>query len=611
MKTLRLILAFLSLGVAISSCQKDVSFEGGNAKGSLGKTTAGDCDPIFVNGLYYKDTTMTGSNFVDVQIDFTKIGIYNIKTDTVNGYSFVATGSTGTLGLNTVRLFGKGKPLAAGFNVFTVKFDGSQCSFTVAVTALSGGSTGAAVYTFGGSPGSCAGSVLGGTYVSGVPMAATNNVTIPVTVTTNGTYNITTTANGVTFSGSGNITTATTSIVLTAAGSSAMSATAVITNYPIASGTSNCSFDVTYTPTPAGGGAAVYSFAGAGCTGFVLGGTYVSGVPMTATNTVTIPITVTTAGTYNITTTANGVTFSGSGMLTTATTTVMLTATGTPANSATAVNTNYPLNSGTSTCSFTVPYAATPAAGPAVFSFNCGAVSPVINGTYTVGVPMTASNSITIPITLTTAGTYNITVAAVNGVSFSSMGSLPAGANSVTLLASGTGTATAAPFTNFTANAGASNCMFTIPFAPPAAMGTLTFISGVTIKTFNFAQSAINSIAPSPFTGFIVGVSGDATGAGSNLETFSFSIIKPTAFALGTYTVNTLPTNGVDMDVTYTNAAGTDFTITSGTSAQTPGFTIIITQLTATRIVGTFSGTLKDVGGASFVIAGGVFDLPL
>ena len=80
MKTIRLILAFLSLGVAITSCQKDLSFEGGNAKGSLGKTTAGDCDPILVNGLYYKDTTMKASNFVDVQIDFTKIGIYNIKT---------------------------------------------------------------------------------------------------------------------------------------------------------------------------------------------------------------------------------------------------------------------------------------------------------------------------------------------------------------------------------------------------------------------------------------------------------------------------------------------------------------------------------------------------
>jgi hypothetical protein len=608
MKTLRLILAFLSLGVAISSCQKDISFEGGNAKGSLGKTTAGDCDPILVNGLYYKDTVMKASNFVDVQIDFTKIGIYNIKTDTVNGYSFVATGSTGTLGLNTVRLFGKGKPLAGGFDIFTVKFDGSQCSFTVSVTALTGGPT-AAVYTFGTSPATCTGTVLGGTFVSGVPMAATNNVTIPVTVTTGGTYNITTTANGVTFSGSGTLTTASTSIMLLATGTSAMSAIAVTTSYPITSGTNSCSFDVIYTATPAGGGAAVYNFTGTACTGSVLAGVYVSGVPMIPANTVTIPIMVTTAGTYNITTTANGVTFSSNGMLTLATTTITLTATGTPPTSATAVNSNFPINSGTSTCNFAVPFAATPATGPAVFTFNCGAVSPVINGTYTVGVPMTASNSVTIPITLTTAGTYNISVTAVNGVSFSSLGILPAGATSITLLASGTGTTAASPFNsyNLTTN---GTCSFTIPFAPAAAAGTLTFLNGATLKTFNVAQLALNVPATAPNTGFDLAITGDVAVAPS-VESFAFIINKPTAFAAGTYTVNTFPTNGVDISVEYRNAADVPFTITSGVTPQTPGFTIIVTSLTATRVVGTFSGTLKDTGGASFVITGGIFDLPL
>jgi hypothetical protein len=609
MKTLRLILAFLTLGIAISSCQKDISFEGGNAKGSLGKTTAGDCDPILVNGLYYKDTVMKASNFVDVQIDFTKIGIYNIKTDTVNGYSFVATGSTGTLGLNTVRLFGKGKPLAAGFNIFTVKFDGSQCSFTVSVTALTGGPT-AAVYTFGTSPATCTGTVLGGTFVSGVPMAATNNVTIPVTVTTGGTYNITTTANGVTFSGSGTLTTASTSIMLLATGTSAMSATTVTTSYPITSGTNSCSFDVIYTATPAGGGAAVYNFTGTACTGSVLAGVYVSGVPMIPANTVTIPIMVTTAGNYIITTTANGVTFSSNGMLTLATTTITLTATGTPPTSTTAVNSTFPINSGTSTCSFAVPFAATPATGPAVFTFNCGAVSPVINGTYTVGVPMTASNSVTIPITLTTAGTYNISVTAVNGVSFSSLGILPAGATSITLLASGTGTTAASPFTTFNITSGASSCIFTIPFATSAATGTLTFLNGTTLKTFNVSQAAINGPASLPLTGFIIGVTGDVAVAPS-VETFAFLINKPTAFAIGTYTVNTLPLNGVDMEVSYTDASNNDFTIASATTAQTPGFTIVVTSITASRIVGTFSGTLKDTGGASFVITGGIFDLPL
>jgi hypothetical protein len=502
MKTLRLILAFLTLGIAISSCQKDISFEGGNAKGSLGKTTAGDCDPILVNGLYYKDTVMKASNFVDVQIDFTKIGIYNIKTDTVNGYSFVATGSTGTQGLNTVRLFGKGKPLAAGFNIFTVKFDGSQCSFTVSVTVVTGGGggggTGAAVFTFGGSPGTCTGSVLGGTYTSGVAMTPANNVTIPVTVTTAGTYNITTISdNGVIFSGTGSLSTAgAQTITLFAAGSPTAPLTA---NYPISSGTSNCSFGVTYL-----------------------------------------------------------------------------------------------------------------AAGSlAAFTFNCGPTgsSPVINGTYTVGVPTNGTNSLTLPITLLTPGSYNISITAVNGFGFSGSGNIPAGATSITLLAtpSSEPNASAAPFTNFTITSGASNCMFTIPVA-----SALYFNNGVSgpLKTFNFNAGAINGSA-TPLPGFKLEVGGDATNSPTNPESFTFTINKATAFAAAaTYNVNSLAT-GIIMDVTYTNSTGTDFAITSAVTPQTPGFNIVITSLTATRVVGTFDGTLKDGMGNPFVITGGNFNLPL
>ena len=507
MKTLRLILALFVIALAITSCQKDFSFEAGNAKGSLGKTTAGDCDPIFVNGLYYIDTTMKATNFVDVQVDFSKIGTYTIKTDTINGYSFATTGSTGTLGLNTIRLFAKGKPIASGFDIFTVKFDGTQCAFNVGVIVGiggGGGGTGAAVFSFGGGPAVCSGATLGGTYTSGVTMTAANNVTIPVTVTTAGTYTVTTSANGVTFSGSGTFTT------------------------------------------------------------------------------------------------------TGSASL-------VLTAAGTPPTSATAVNTTYPISSGTSNCSFGVAYAATPAGGAAVFTFNCG-FSPTINGTFAVGIN-TAGNTVTIPINpVTTAGTYNISTA-LNGVTLSNMGFLAAGATSLTLNASGTPTTAAYQFTNFMISYGtpASTCSITIPFT----YGTLNFVNAGVTKNFTFNQAADSAVEAAfpPFpAGYSINVTGTAT-VDPMLDKFEFNIFRPNTYFVNgsTYDINSLASfSGVE--ATYTNAAGVVYTVTPAVIPQTPNFTVTITAITPNRVTGTFSaGTLTAVPPATgtYVIQSGAFDLPL
>ena len=505
MKTLRLILTILSLGAVFASCQKDFSFEGGNAKGTLGKTTAGDCDPINVSGLYYKDTATKPTNFVDVTIDFSKIGIYNIKTDTINGYSFIATGSTGTLGANTIRLYAKGKPIAAGFNIFTVKFDGTQCTFSVQVQMGTGGGGGGggttnAVYTFGGAPATCTGTTLGGTYISGVPMLPANNVTLPVNVTAVGPYSITTTANGVTFTGSGMLNTVgVASIILTAAGTPPISTTAVIANYPITSGTSNCSFDVNFAATPAG--------------------------------------------------------------------------------------------------------------GAAVFTYTCGL--PNINGSYVVNTPTGPTNTVILPVNVTAVGPYSVTIGPVNGVTFSGMGSLPAlGAATVTLTASGTATPAAFPFNNYIIPGCTTD--LTIPFA---SGGTLSFINstGITLN-FNYsniADTAFTNNSPLPNT-YDLDFGGQSTLSGST-NTFSLNITKLSPFTAATYTVNQLAT-GVDfIDVRYINNTGDVFSIASTIAPQTPGFTLIITSITPTRVMGIFSGKLTAVSPATgtYDIVGGQFNLPL
>jgi hypothetical protein len=44
---------------------------------------------------------------------------------------------------------------------------------------------------------------------------------------------------------------------------------------------------------------------------------------------------------------------------------------------------------------------------------------------------------------------------------------------------------------------------------------------------------------------------------------------------------------------------------------QTPGFSITITSITATRVSGTFSGTVKSAAGVLRTITNGSFSVPL
>ncbi len=496
MKTLRLLLAIFTLGLAFASCQKDFSFEAGNSKGTLLKTTAGDCDGINVQGIYFKDTLLKSSNYVDVQVDFTKIGTYTIKSDTVNGYSFSGVGNITALGVNTVRLVAVGKPIVDGFDAFTLNYNGSTCLFNVQVILGTGGGTAAAVYAFG--------------------------------------------------------------------------------------------------------------LTGMACTGATLAGTYTAGVAMTPANTVTIPITVTTPGTYNITTAVNGVTFSGTGNLALTTPSVVLTATGITPTSIMPLPANFPVNSGTTTCGFDVTFAATPSA--AVFTFNCGGTS--INGTYQVGVnSASVNNYIDYPITVTTAGLITANTPTVDGFSFSGSSIVTTATTSIRLFATGTPTLGTTPFATFP-----TPCNIAVPVAPAAASGVLKFDNLGVTKNFNFNQDADTTatpvIAPLP-AGFYLDIFGE-TVASPPTESLTISVFKPTTYfaAMDMFTVNQFA-SFVILDITFTDATGTDFEITTDAIPQLPGFRVDISSVTPTRIIGTFSGTLKNAGGTPYVITNGMFDLPL
>jgi len=140
-----LVFSILSLFI-LSSCGKEYSVEGGggtsSSVGALRKDAFGGCLPINVQGVYKADSVLGAGNFVEVQVVVTTPGTYVISSDTVNGYYFRASGFFNLPGTNTVRLMGKGTPVALGTNAFIASYGGTECFFEVTVLARTPGGGG-------------------------------------------------------------------------------------------------------------------------------------------------------------------------------------------------------------------------------------------------------------------------------------------------------------------------------------------------------------------------------------------------------------------------------------------------------------------------------------
>ncbi len=99
------------------------------SEGTLGGG-GGTCTST-VNGVYVDGQPLTSTETVELEITVDTGGPYNITTNTVNGYSFSASGSFTTAGTKTVTLVGSGEPIAQGTDNFTVSYNGSTCDFSV------------------------------------------------------------------------------------------------------------------------------------------------------------------------------------------------------------------------------------------------------------------------------------------------------------------------------------------------------------------------------------------------------------------------------------------------------------------------------------------------
>ena len=600
MSSIRFCLVFLISALVLSSCQKQLGFSVLDAQGTLKDNSTGDCLPVTIYGAYQKDTLLLSSNAVDVQVNFTQLGNYTVKTDTLNGYSFSATGTTGVLGLTTIHMQASGRPILPGVDVFHVKFDTSTCEINIIVTGAGGGT---AAYTLGGAGSTCTGATLAGTYTAGIPTTSANTVTLNVNVTALGTYTLSSTTNGVTFAGSGNFTTlGPQTIVLTAAGTPT---TAGTVNYSVTSATGTCSFSVTYaTPTPA-----AYTFPGApgACTVATPNGTYGVGIALNSSNTLTVQVNVTSTGVYTISTnTVNGISFSGIGAFSsTGVQNVTLAGSGTP-TTAGANN----LTVGTAGCTFTVTVL-----GPAAYTF-AGAPGActvaTVNGTYSLSTPLSSANTVDVQVNVTTPGTYTITTSA-GGMTFSKSGTFAA-AGLQTVSLAGSGTPTTAGANNFTV--GTAGCTFTVTVAAAPSGIFHAMINGV-LTDFSTNASGTYFYSTTTTSHDDMFISGDGI---ASPVAFSLDIDKTSsgsgAVGTGTYpnTLSASISGGYILGADYTDPSNTIYAPRSIIDPSPDPFTITITTINATRVIGTFSGTIRDnfgTGTNTLSVTNGVFDLPI
>lgn len=204
----------------------------------------GDCQTPTVAGVYGVGTPLNTSNTIELSVNVTVIGVYNITTTTVNGISFTGAGTFGTTGPASVVLVGNGTPEASGVSEFATP--GTEaCSFTVNVV-------GPAVYAL-----ECNSASVFGDYKVGVALdGSVSYIEYAVNVSEPGAYFITGTVFGITFSATGEfLETIPTTVRLEASGTPTSAGENTIT---ITGGQSPC--ELTFSVDPSAPGAGTWSF---------------------------------------------------------------------------------------------------------------------------------------------------------------------------------------------------------------------------------------------------------------------------------------------------------------------------------------------------------------
>ena len=212
--------------------------------------------------------------------------------------------------------------------------------------------------------------------------------------------------------------------------------------------------------------------------------------------------------------------------------TVILVGSGTPVSSG---NQTFTVTFGASTCTFVVNFIAGAAPATGTLGGAPGSCTSATSaGTYTQGIALTSSNTLTVQVNVTAIGAYTISTNTVNGVSFTKTGTFTT-TGIQTVILTGTGTPTNSGSQTFAVTFGASTCNFSITFAP----GT---------PVTDYFPTTVNSY-------WAYGLQG-----GTPADSFMIKVIPATkAISGNTYTVFTLddiPPSGSPDSLFYRKGAG-------------------------------------------------------
>ncbi|KFF09624.1 hypothetical protein [Flavobacterium hydatis] len=417
--------------------------------------SADECLQIVGNGTYKQGVALTLGNYLTVPVTAIQPGTYTISATNSNGYYFTTSGTFPSAGSYVLNLPGTGTPN----NGFTVGDPGDALTIS-----LNGVPVSCVPHVFVEKANvdfviTCAGITSQGSYNIGIPLVVANKLLVEVNVTAPGFWSMSTnTVNGYSFSATG---------TFSAAGTQTIELRG--TGTPLASGINN--FNLSSNATTAGTGACsnvpvtvapvAYTM---DCTTATQNGVYMQNIPLIPANTISLPINVTATGQTTIsTTTASGITFT-TGLINLSVLgpqNVTLIGSGTPTASGPIAFTVTGTPGTVGTCSLNV----TIASQPVTYVTNCGGIT--VAGTYAPGTAMDATNTMTVPVTVTYVGAYTISTNTVNGISFSATGTFSSiGLQNVVMTATGTPTSGGNFTFAITANStnGSTPCNKAVPF---------------------------------------------------------------------------------------------------------------------------------------------------
>ena len=300
----------LACFIFLISCQQEYSFEGGLQAQYTLIGSPGTCSSAVVSGFYIEGRATDSSNTLQVNVQVTTTGNYNIMTTPVNGISFSASGKFTDTGFHAVKLICTGTPQAPGS--FAIKIPGDNgCSVILTVLKKAPAS-----YTLLGAPDDCSAHYTSVVLIEGKKLTDSDSVTIEVIVATPGNYMITTdTLHGVSFSSSGNFNNVGPQSVKLA-GNGTPDATGFFF-FTVQSDSSKCSFSI---PVQDSDPVATYVLQSGQsgtqllCSPGSIQGIYTAGMPLNASNTITVSPYATVPGNYTISThKVNGMIFSAHG----------------------------------------------------------------------------------------------------------------------------------------------------------------------------------------------------------------------------------------------------------------------------------------------------------